>query len=208
MALGGLISLSDRRLRFAVTAKAARRRRAGCGRVTLMGALRRASRGPRRASWCCGAAAGDPADRLPDPAKEAHARALFRDIRCLVCQNESIDESDAPLAHDLRQLVRQQVAAGRSDAQIRAFLVSRYGQFVLLTPKASLGNAILWIGPLLVVVAGAAALFTRRRTSSRARPVLAIKKRRASRRCHAKKRADTFAPHDSRESRGDDGKVT
>jgi cytochrome c-type biogenesis protein CcmH len=113
-----------------------------------------------------GAAAGDPADRLPDAGKEAHARALFRDIRCLVCQSQSIDESDAPLAHDLRQVVRQQVAQGRSDAQVRAFLVSRYGQFVLLTPKASLGNAILWIGPLLVVAAGAAALFTRRRASA------------------------------------------
>jgi len=113
-----------------------------------------------------GAAAGDPADRLADPAKEAHARALFRDVRCLVCQSESIDESEAPLAHDLRQLVRSQVAQGRSDDQIRAFLVSKYGQFVLLAPKASLGNAILWIGPLLVVAAGAAALLARRRTAA------------------------------------------
>ena len=110
-----------------------------------------------------GGAAADPADRLTDPAKEAHARALFRDVRCLVCQSQSIDESDAPLAHDLRQLVRAQVAQGRSDDQIRAFLVSRYGQFVLLTPKASLGNAILWVGPLLVVLGGAAALLLRRR---------------------------------------------
>lgn len=110
-----------------------------------------------------GAAAADPADRLADPAKEARARALFRDVRCLVCQSESIDESEAPLAHDLRQLIRQQVAAGESDADIRRFLVSRYGQFVLLTPKASLGNAILWVGPLLVVAAGAAALLARGR---------------------------------------------
>ena len=109
-----------------------------------------------------GAAAGDPADRLADPGKEAHARALFRDVRCLVCQSQSIDESDAPLAHDLRQLVRQQVAQGRTDDQIRAFLVSKYGQFVLLTPKTSLGNAILWLGPLLVVAAGAVALLARR----------------------------------------------
>jgi cytochrome c-type biogenesis protein CcmH len=107
-------------------------------------------------------AAADPADRLADPAQEAHARQLFRDVRCLVCQSESIDESDAQLARDLRQLIRQQVAAGRSDAQIRAYLVSRYGQFVLLTPKASLGNAILWVGPLLVVAAGAAVLLARR----------------------------------------------
>lgn len=109
------------------------------------------------------AAAADPADRLSDPAKEAHARALFRDVRCLVCQSQSIDESDAPLAHDLRQVIRQQVANGRSDADIERFLVSRYGQFVLLSPKASLGNAILWIGPLLVVAAGAAALIGRNR---------------------------------------------
>ena len=110
-----------------------------------------------------GAAAADPADRLADPAKEARARSLFRDVRCLVCQSQSIDESDAPLARDLRQVVRQRVAQGRSDEQIRAFLVSRYGQFVLLTPKASLGNAVLWFGPLLVVAAGAAALLARRR---------------------------------------------
>ena len=110
-----------------------------------------------------GAAAADPADRLADPGKEARARALFSDVRCLVCQSQSIDESDAPLARDLRQLIRQQVADGRSDGQIRSFLVSRYGQFVLLTPKASIGNAILWIGPLLVVFAGAAALVARSR---------------------------------------------
>ncbi|HEY2707654.1 MAG TPA: cytochrome c-type biogenesis protein [Caulobacteraceae bacterium] len=109
-----------------------------------------------------GAAAADPADRLADPAKETRARELFRDVRCLVCQSQSIDESDAPLAHDLRQLVREQVSAGRSDDQIRDFLVSRYGQFVLLSPKASLGNAVLWLGPLLVVVVGAGVLFSRR----------------------------------------------
>jgi cytochrome c-type biogenesis protein CcmH len=110
-----------------------------------------------------GAAAADPAERLADPAKEARARALFRDIRCLVCQSQSIDESEAPLAHDLRQLVRTQVDAGRTDQQIRGFLVARYGQFVLLTPRVSAGNAILWVGPVLVVVAGAAAFWSRRK---------------------------------------------
>jgi cytochrome c-type biogenesis protein CcmH len=133
--------------------------------VTLMDGLRRAAIA-LFAVIMLGAAAGDPADRLTDPAKEAHARALFRDVRCLVCQSESIDESDAALARDLRQLVRSQVAQGRSDAQIRAFLVSRYGQFVLLTPKPSLGNAILWVGPLLVILAGAAALLVRRRAAA------------------------------------------
>jgi cytochrome c-type biogenesis protein CcmH len=133
--------------------------------VTLMDGLRRAAIA-LFAVIMLGAAAGDPADRLTDPAKEAHARALFRDVRCLVCQSESIDESDAALARDLRQLVRSQVAQGRSDTQIRAFLVSRYGQFVLLTPKPSLGNAILWVGPLLVILAGAAALLVRRRAAA------------------------------------------
>jgi cytochrome c-type biogenesis protein CcmH len=129
----------------------------------MSGALRQAALAVVALALLC-AAAADPADRLADPAQEARARALFHDVRCLVCQSQSIDESDAALAHDLRQLVRQQVAAGQTDDQIRAFLVSRYGQFVLLTPKASLGNAILWVGPLLVVVGGAAAFVMRRRS--------------------------------------------
>ena len=104
----------------------------------------------------CLAAASDPADRLPDPAQEAKARAIFQQIRCVVCQNESIDDSEAPLAHDLRQIVREQVRQGRSDAQIKAFLVVRYGQFVLLRPSFSLGNAPLWLlTPALVLGASA-----------------------------------------------------
>jgi cytochrome c-type biogenesis protein CcmH len=129
-----------------------------------MGALRRTGLALFAVLALGAAAASDPADRLSNPAQEAHARALFRSLRCVVCQSESIDESDAPLARDLRQLVRQQVAQGRSDADIRAYLVSKYGQFVLLAPKPSLGNAILWVGPLLVVAVGAAALITRRRS--------------------------------------------
>jgi len=132
--------------------------------VTPTRALRRAALA-LLAVTVLGAAAADPADRLADPAKEARARALFRDVRCLVCQSESIDESEAPLAHDLRQLIRQQVTDGRSDAQIKGFLVSRYGQFVLLTPALSWGNAVLWIAPLLVVALGGAALWTRRRAA-------------------------------------------
>ena len=111
----------------------------------------------------CIAAASDPAERLKDPAQEARARAIFRDVRCLVCQNESIDDSEAELAHDLRQLVREQVAAGKSDAQIKAFLTDRYGEFVLLTPKFSLTNLALWGGPFLVVVLGAGLLAGRLR---------------------------------------------
>ena len=109
------------------------------------------------------AAASDPAERLADPAQEARARQIFRDVRCLVCQNESIDDSEAELAHDLRQIVREQLRAGKSEAQIKAFLTERYGEFVLLTPSFSPGNLALWGGPFLVVIAGAVLLFARLR---------------------------------------------
>jgi cytochrome c-type biogenesis protein CcmH len=102
----------------------------------------------------CIAAASDPAERLPDPAQEARARELFREVRCLVCQNESIDDSNAELAVDLRRLVREEVKSGRTDAQIRRYLVDRYGEFVLLKPAFSWGNAALWGAPLLVVALG------------------------------------------------------
>ena len=106
------------------------------------------------AAVLCIAAASDPAERLPDPAQEARARELFQEVRCMVCQNESIDDSDAELAHDLRQLVREQVKAGRTDAQIRTYLTHRYGEFVLLKPSFSLGNLLLWGAPALVVALG------------------------------------------------------
>jgi cytochrome c-type biogenesis protein CcmH len=114
------------------------------------------------------AAAADPADRLPDPAQEARARAIFADVRCLVCQNESIDDSEAALAGDLRQVVRDQVKQGRSDPQIRAFLVERYGEFVLLKPPFSLGNALLWATPGIALILGGVlmALLLRRRPAS------------------------------------------
>ena len=111
----------------------------------------------------CIAAAADPADRLPDPAQEARARAIFADVRCLVCQNESIDDSEAELAGDLRRTVREQVKAGRSDAEIKRFLTERYGEFVLMTPRFSLTNLALWGGPFLVVVLGAGLLVGRLR---------------------------------------------
>jgi cytochrome c-type biogenesis protein CcmH len=113
------------------------------------------------AAVLCMAAADNPSERLKDPAREAHARSLFRQFRCVVCQNESIDDSDADLAHDLRRIIRQQVAQGHSDAQIRAFLVERYGEFILLEPRFSIGNAVLWLSPALIVLAGGA-LFVRR----------------------------------------------
>ena len=111
----------------------------------------------------CIAAGADPADRLPDPAQEARARALFADVRCLVCQNESIDDSDAELAADLRRIVRQQVAAGRSDTEIKRFLTDRYGEFVLLKPGFSLRNLALWAGPFAVVLLGGGLLAVRLR---------------------------------------------
>ncbi len=98
--------------------------------------------------------ASEPTERLPDPAQEARARVLFKEVRCLVCQNESIDNSEAQLAGDLRRIVREQVKAGRSDGEIRAFLVQRYGEFVLLKPRFSAGNAALWLAPVGVLLVG------------------------------------------------------
>ena len=91
-------------------------------------------------SW----AAVQPDEMLGNPALEARARTLSQQLRCMVCQNESIDESDAPLAHDLRVLVRERLQAGDSDAQVLDFLVARYGEFVLLKPRLSWRTAILW----------------------------------------------------------------
>lgn len=111
----------------------------------------------------CLAAASDPAERLADPVEEAQAREIFRDVRCMVCQNESIDDSQADLARDLRRLVREQVHAGRSEAQIKAYLTERYGEFVLLAPRFSLGNLALWLGPFFVVGLGLLLLLARLR---------------------------------------------
>jgi cytochrome c-type biogenesis protein CcmH len=95
-----------------------------------------------------------PDEVLSDPALEARARALSLTLRCMVCQNQSIDDSDAPLARDLRVLVRERLKAGDSDTQIREFLVARYGQFVLLEPEKNSRTALLWLAPLLVLLAG------------------------------------------------------
>lgn len=111
----------------------------------------------------CMAAAADPSERLPNPAQETRARHIFEQVRCLVCQNESIDDSQAELARDLRHVVREQVQAGRSDDQIKRFLVDRYGEFVLMRPSFSLSNAVLWAGPFLVVLLGAGLLIARLR---------------------------------------------
>jgi len=100
-------------------------------------------------------ALSDPAEQLPDPAQEQRARALGRELRCLVCQNQSIEDSDAELARDLRRIVREQVAAGRSDSQVMSFLHDRYGDFVLLRPPVNAGTALLWATPVLALGAGA-----------------------------------------------------
>jgi cytochrome c-type biogenesis protein CcmH len=107
-----------------------------------------------------------PDELLSNPVQEARARALSRELRCMVCQNESIDDSEAPLAHDLRVLVRERIKAGDSDAQIVDFLVARYGEFVLLKPRLSWHTALLWgLPPVLLLFGGALVLvsLTRRR---------------------------------------------
>ena len=103
-----------------------------------------------------------PDEVLPDPALENRARSLSAELRCLVCQNQSIDDSAAPLARDLRLLVRERLEAGDSDAAVKAYLVSRYGQFVLLRPAFDTENLLLWLTPVLVLGSGIAAMAVRR----------------------------------------------
>lgn len=98
----------------------------------------------------------EPSERLADPALEARARAISSHLRCLVCQNESIDESGADLAHDIRMFVRERLTAGDTDAQTMQALVSRYGQFVLLNPPVEPATYVLWYGPPILLVVGLA----------------------------------------------------
>jgi cytochrome c-type biogenesis protein CcmH len=100
-------------------------------------------------------AVGDPAMQLPDPAQEERAREIGRELRCLVCQNQSIEDSDADLARDLRRIVREQVSAGRSDAEVKGFVHERYGDFVLLRPRFTAATALLWATPAVALLAGA-----------------------------------------------------
>jgi cytochrome c-type biogenesis protein CcmH len=104
------------------------------------------------------ALAVQPDEVLSDANLEARARALSRELRCMVCQNQSIDDSDAPLAKDLRVLVRERLTKGDSDEQVLDFLVSRYGEFVLLKPTFEWHTAILWLTPLIVLFIGAIAM--------------------------------------------------
>jgi cytochrome c-type biogenesis protein CcmH len=122
------------------------------------------------------ASAVQPDEVLPDPALEGRARVLSRELRCMVCQNQSIDDSEAPLARDLRILVRERLKAGDSDQQVLDFLVARYGEFVLLYPRFRWHTALLWLGPPGALAGGALVLFliarrrARRRGSDPAKP--------------------------------------
>jgi cytochrome c-type biogenesis protein CcmH len=116
------------------------------------------------------ALAVQPDEVLSDANLEARARALSRELRCMVCQNQSIDDSDAPLAKDLRVLVRERLTKGDSDEQVMDFLVSRYGEFVLLKPTFEWHTAILWLTPLIVLLAGAIAMLAAIRRRRVARP--------------------------------------
>ncbi len=113
-----------------------------------------------------------PDEMLKDPALEARARAISRELRCLVCQNQDIDDSEAPLAHDLRVLVRDRLKKGESDAQVIDYIVARYGEFVLLKPRFELRTLALWTLPPLALIAGAIGLVLalRRRKAAAAEP--------------------------------------
>jgi cytochrome c-type biogenesis protein CcmH len=117
---------------------------------------------------CPAAYAVQPDEIMADPAKESRARDLSRELRCMVCQNQSIDDSEAPLARDLRLLVRERIAAGDSDAQVIDFLVARYGEFVLLKPRVNQHTLLLWLVPPLVLLGGGFAMwrYSRRRGKS------------------------------------------
>ena len=117
-----------------------------------------------------------PDEVMHDPAKEARARALSRELRCMVCQNQSIDDSEAPLARDLRLLVRERIAAGDSDRQVLDFLVARYGEFVLLKPPLKEHTLILWLLTPVVLIGGGAGLwlYNRKRWASRREDVTAL----------------------------------
>jgi cytochrome c-type biogenesis protein CcmH len=133
------------------------------------------------------ALAVEASEMLADPRLEARARSLSGEFRCLVCQNESIDESNAQLAHDLRILIREQLSAGSSDAQIRDFLVARYGQFVLLRPRFDAETVLLWLGPFLVLAIGAVLIgLAARRRSGRTDAPLSEAERVALERLQAK----------------------
>jgi cytochrome c-type biogenesis protein CcmH len=116
------------------------------------------------------AAAVQPDEILPDPALEARARAITAELRCVVCRSESIDDSNAAIARDLRLLVRERLVAGDSDEEVRAFVVARYGEYVLLRPPFTWRNAALWLSGPAILLMGAAIAFGFIRRRARAAP--------------------------------------
>ena len=119
-----------------------------------------------------------PDEVMKDPAQEARARDLSRELRCMVCQNQSIEDSDADLAHQLRRIVREQVAAGRSDEEIVRFLHDRYGDFVLLRPPVNAATLLLWATPALALMLGVGTVLLLRRRRPAALPQLSEAERR------------------------------
>jgi cytochrome c-type biogenesis protein CcmH len=119
-------------------------------------------------AWTMPALAADPAEMLKDPAQEKRAQSLGKELRCLVCQSESIEDSNADLARDLRVIVREQISAGASDGEVKKFVVDRYGDYVLLNPPFKGATLVLWLGPfaLLVGALAAAWAFFRRRKAA------------------------------------------
>jgi len=113
-----------------------------------------------------------PDEVMKDPALEARARVLSAELRCLVCQNQSIDDSEAPLARDIRLLIRQRIKQGESNDEVRAYLVSRYGDFILLKPPFQADTLLLWLSPAIVLSLGAAAALYALRRAPRATPGL------------------------------------
>lgn len=127
-------------------------------------------------------AISDPSEALADPHLEARAVAIGRQLRCLVCQNESIEDSQADLARDLRHIVREQVEAGRSDRQIIAWLVARYGNFVRLSPPLEWATLVLWFSPAIALAAGGVGvLLARRRAVAPPAPLDAAERARLDR---------------------------
>lgn len=118
----------------------------------------------------------EPSEMLDDPVLEQRARALSAEIRCVVCQNESIDSSNAEIAHELRVLVRERLVAGDSDRQVLDYLVARYGDFVLLRPPVKPSTWLLWFGPFAILLIGAVAVFVyfRRQRAAAAAPPPAL----------------------------------
>jgi cytochrome c-type biogenesis protein CcmH len=120
------------------------------------------------------ARAVQPDEIMADPANEARARDLSRELRCMVCQNQSIDDSEAPLARDLRLLVRERIAAGDSNAQVIDFLVARYGQFVLLKPRFERETLLLWLLTPLVLGGGGLALWMQAKRRQKGPPMVPL----------------------------------